>query len=428
MHVSPLTGKAREAYRLSTSRGNLWEGAVRSGKTIGSILRWLEFVRQGPPGPLMMIGKTERTLKENIIDPMIDMLGPRRCRHRAGSGEIDLLGRVVYTMGANNELATDKIKGKTLAGWYGDEITTWPRSFFSMALTRLSVDGAQWFGTTNPDSRNHWLKKDYLDRAQLWLRQDGTIVENNSADALNLHRFSFQIKDNPNLSQSFVDDLYRENAGLFFKRNILGEWVLAEGAIYDMFDEDRHVVTVLPSIARWVALGIDYGTSNPFHAGLLALGTDGVLYVPGDWRYDGRRANRNKTDAEYSELLRGWLASFQHPHSPVVGVQPEWTVVDPSAASFVAQLYRDGLTPTLADNSVLDGIRLVASLFARGLLRIHGSCTDLIDELTGYAWDPKASEKGLDEPMKVDDHGPDQLRYAARTTEAVWRPQLAEAA
>lgn len=428
MHVAPLVGKQRESVRLATARGNLWEGAVRSSKTVCSIIKWLQFVRTGPPGNLLMVGKTERTLKRNIIDPIEAMVGKQRCKYRSGVGELDLFGRTIYTAGAHNELAVDKIKGLTLAGAYGDELTTWPETFFSMFLTRLSVPGAQWFGTTNPDSKNHWLNKNYLKRAKLHLTRDGEIIESNAGDALNLHRFSFQIADNPNLTAEYVESLKAENAGLFYKRNVLGEWVLAEGAIYDMFDPDRHVVDILPTIVRWIALGIDYGTSNPFHAGLLALGSDGVLYVPGDWRYDGRKAKRTKTDAEYSQLLRGWLAAFKHPHSPVVGVRPEWTVVDPSAASFVTQLYRDGLTPRLADNAVLDGIRTVMSLFALDQLKIHSSCGDLIDETTGYAWDPDASAKGDDEPLKVDDHGPDQLRYAVRTTEAVWRPQLKEAA
>lgn len=430
MHVAPLVGKQRESVRLATARGNIWEGAVRSSKTVSSIMRWMRFVREGPAGPLLAVGKTERTLKRNIIDPIEEMVGKKRSRYRAGVGEWELFGRLIYTAGAHNEGAVDKIKGMTLAGGYGDEITTWPESFFRMFTTRLSVPGAQWFGTTNPDSKNHWLNKDYLTRARLHLTRDGRLLESSGPDVLNLHRFSFQLEDNPNLPAEYVEEIKKENAGLFYRRNVLGEWVLAEGAVYEMFDPEpgRHVVDLLPSIVDWVALGIDYGTSNPFHGALLAVGSDGHLYVPGDWRYDGRRSRRALTDTEYSEQLRGWLTTVRHPRSTAVGVRPRWTVVDPSAASFVTQLHRDGLTPTLADNGVLDGIRLVSSLLARGRLKIHSSCTALIDEMAGYAWDPKATEKGLDQPLKIDDHGPDALRYAVRTTEAAWRPYLMEAA
>lgn len=424
----PLVGKQRQSVQLADARGNLWEGAVRSSKTVSSIFKWLEYVRQAPPGALLMSGKTERTLKRNVIGPIQDLVGIARCRYREGAGEIDLLGRTVSVVGAANELSADKIKGLTLAGAYCDEITTYPESFFNMLGTRLSVPGAQWFGTTNPESKNHWLMKNYLSRAAVWLDQSGKLHRQHGPEVLNLNRFSFTLDDNPYLDADYLDDLKRKYVGLFYKRYIRGEWVLAEGAVFDMFDPEpggRHVVDDLPRMLRWLGLGIDYGTTNPFHAGLLSLADDRRLYVPADWRYDGRRKRRQLTDAEYSQRLRGWLASVRHPHTGIVGVRPEWTVVDPSAASFVRQLYLDGVTSVAANNAVLDGIRTLSSLFALDLLKIHSSCVDLIDEVAGYAWDDKAQEKGIDQPLKINDHGPDQLRYVVETTEAMWRNDLA---
>lgn len=421
----PLVGKQRQSVQLATARGNLWEGAVRSSKTISSILKWLEYVRNGPQGRLLMVGKTERTLKENILGPITDMIGPSRCRYRAGAGEVDILGRTISVVGANDQRSMDKIKGRTLAGAYCDEITTYPESFWDMLLTRFSVPGAQWFGTTNPESKNHWLHKNYCVRAGLWLDQSGKIHRQHGPDTLNLNRFSFTLDDNPYLDAEYLEDLKRKYVGLFYKRYILGQWVLAEGAVFDMFNLDKHVVTALPKMTRWIACSVDYGTTNPFHAGLLALGEDKRLYVPADWRYESRKQRRQLTDTEYSQRMRGWLAGVQHPGTTTKGVKPEWTVVDPSAASFIRQLHLDGLTPTAADNSVLDGIRTVSSLFALDLLRIHSSCVALIDETAGYAWDDKAQEKGEDKPLKMNDHGPDMLRYGVETTEPMWRNQLA---
>src|SRR6185312_15847332 len=96
-----------------------------------------------PAGNLLMTGKTERTLKRNILDPMTEMLGPARCRLVQGSGELWLLGRRVYLAGANDERAQERIRGLTLAGAYADEISTLPQSFWSMLMSRLSVDGAR---------------------------------------------------------------------------------------------------------------------------------------------------------------------------------------------------------------------------------------------------------------------------------------------
>lgn len=424
----PVLGKGRTALQLATARGNVWEGAVRSSKTVGSTYKWLEYVRTAPPGNLLMVGKTERTLKRNIIDPIVRMVGKKRAHYRAGSGELDLFDRTIYCAGAADERAADKIQGLTLRGAYCDELTTFPESFFDMLGTRLSERGAQWFATCNPASKNHWLYKKHLTRASLHLDQAGRVHRSTKSDRLSINRFSFTLDDNAYLDREFVEELKRQYTGLFYRRYILGEWCLAEGAVFDTFDPEpdrNHVVTTIPKITRWLSMGVDYGTTNPFHAVMVGLGVDGRLYVVRDWRYDSKKQHRQLTDVEYSQRLRGWMQTIPHPGGTGMGVRPEWTVVDPSAASFVLQLFRDGLTPRPADNDVLPGIMTLTSLFALGLLRIHVSCVDLIDEIAGYSWDDEASEKGLDEPLKIADHGPDALRYALHTTRVLWQPELA---
>lgn len=420
MTAAPLVGKQLASYRLATARGNLWEGAVRSSKTVSSTIKWLDYVRNGPSGALLMTGKTERTLKRNIIDPIQEMVGARRCVYKIGSGELDLFGRTIYTAGANDERAADKIKGMTLAGAYCDEVTTYPQSYFAMLGTRLSVEGAQWFGTTNPEGPAHWLRKEYIAKAALHLTRTGAVVHSPDAEAADLNVFSFQLDDNPHLPPDYVAALKREYVGLFYRRYILGEWCMAEGAVYEMWDEQRHVVDTLPPIARWLAVGVDHGTVNPLSAILLGLGTDGVLYAASEWRHDSRTAHHQMTDVEYSREIRAWLQQQ--------GVRPEFVVVDPSAASFIEQLHRDGITPYGADNAVLDGIRTTGSLLATDKLKVHRSCAGLIEEIPGYSWDDKAAKAGDDKPLKQADHSCDALRYALRTTEALWRPHVPLAA
>lgn len=417
MIVAPLAGKQTASVQLSTARLNIWDGSVRSSKTICSLLRWLKFVREAPPGPLLMVGKTERTLKRNIIDPLIEMLGKRRCRFVSGSGELHLLGRTIYVAGAHNEESVDKIRGLSLVGAYVDEASTVPQSFWVMLLTRLSIPGAQLFATTNPDGPNHWLKVDYLDRAALHIDSDGN-THYRITDALDLHRFSFKLADNPTLTAAYVAAVSAEFKGLYYRRLILGEWCLAEGIIYESWNPETHVVPELPPIMRWLALALDYGTTNPFHAVLLGLGVDRRLYVGHEWRWDSKRKHAALTDAEYSTHLRGWVQGL--------GITPEWTIIDPSAASFRIQLARDNWMSTLADNDVLDGIRTTASLLATDRLKVSKDCPELINEIPGYAWDPVASEKGEDKPIKVGDHGCDALRYGTQTTRAIWADELIE--
>ncbi|MEV4320977.1 PBSX family phage terminase large subunit [Microbispora rosea] len=418
MIVNPLVGKQRASFELATARLNIWDGSVRSSKTISSLVRWLKFVRTAPPGPLLMVGKTERTLKRNIIDPLVEMLGKQRCRHVAGAGELHLLGRKVYIAGAYNEGSADKIRGLSLVGAYVDEASTMPESFWVMLLTRLSVPGAQLFATTNPDGPQHWLLKNYLQRARLHLDGDGQLHRHDGDDRLNLHRFSFRLADNPNLTAEYVAAVSAEQTGLWYRRLILGEWCLAEGVIYEAWNPARHVVDELPGITRWIVMSMDYGTTNPFHALMIGLGVDRRLYVAHEFRWDSKKQRGSLTDAEYSARLRAWAEGLN--------IRPEYTVIDPSAASFRVQLHRDGWSSVLADNDVVDGIRDVASLFATGRLLVSSACPELIAEIPAYAWDPAAAEKGEDKPIKVADHGVDALRYGIRTTRAIWHGQLAE--
>jgi len=358
-----------------------------------------------------------QTIERNIIEPLQDpsLFGPLagQIHHTRGSSTATILGRTIHLIGANDARSEGRLRGLTACLAYVDEATLVPESFWVMLLSRLSVPGARLLATTNPDGPGHWLRQRYLLRAA----------------ELNLASWHFTLDDNPALATATVASLKAEFVGLWYRRMILGEWCLAEGAVYDMWDPSRHVVATLPHIRRWIGMGVDYGTTNPFAALILAMGVDSRLYLTHEWRWDSKVQRRQLTDVEYSAKLRAWLASLPHPHNPqVVGINPMWTVVDPSAASFIAQLFQDRMTPAQGDNSVLDGIRVFASLLARDLLRVHASCAGLINEIPGYSWDEDAAKKGEDKPIKADDHSLDAGRYVVKTTEVAWRPELREAA
>lgn len=395
MRVSVPTGKQAQSIIEAHARHNVWEGSVSSGKTIASILRWLEFVADGPPGDLLMAGKTERTLKRNILDVCEGFVGRKGYRLKSGSGEVEIFGRRIYLAGANDERSEGKIRGLTIAGAYGDEVTLWPESFFTMLISRLRVPGAKGFYTTNPDGPFHWFKQGYLDRS----------------DELDVAHWHFTLDDNPHLDPAYVREIKREYTGLWYKRFILGLWVMAEGAIYDCFDESLHVVQQLPKMrCYWTT--IDYGTTNPTVFLLLGEGEDNRMYVVREYRWDSAKKGRQKTDREYSADYRQWIGD----------VDAQRVFHDPSAASFGLQLYRDGVRRvTKADNDVLDGIRETASLLAAGRLLVHASCKGLIEELPGYVWDAKQAKKGIDAPVKAHDHALDALRYGIRGTQNVWR-------
>lgn len=406
-----LSIKQARSYRESVARINIWEGAVRSGKTMAALLRWLEYVATAPQrGELAIIGKTTHAVFRNVFSPLMDpgIVGSavaRQIHYTAGAPTGTILGRTIHVIGANDAKAEPKIRGLTGAGALVEEATTIPEEFWNQLLARQSVPGAKVFATTNPDSPAHWLRRN-------WLQAGNPAVRS----------WHFVLDDNPFLDADYLAYLKSSYSGLWYRRFILGEWCAAEGAIFDMFDHARHIVPArrIPAIVDWIAAGVDYGTSNPFHAVLLGRGADRRMYVTSEYRYDSRRAQRQKTDAEYSVAMRRWLAGAPIPRTRIAGITPRYIVVDPSAASFRVQLQRDGLASWGADNDVLDGIRTVSTLLGNDQLRIADSCPALIDELSGYSWDPVAQKAGEDKPLKVDDHGPDALRYGTHTTRGDW--------
>jgi PBSX family phage terminase large subunit len=408
--ATPRLGDLQEkSIAHSTARINIWAGAVRSGKTIASLLRWLEYVSKAPRGGALVVsGKTLDTVARNVFGPLQDpaITGPaaRHVKYTRGASTGSILGRHIEIITANDARAEGRLRGLTAAGAYVDELTLIPEEFFAQLLARLSVPGAKLFCTTNPDGPAHWVRKKFLLRAS----------------ELDLRHWHFTLDDNPALDPAYVASLKAEYVGLWHRRFIKGEWCLASGAVYDMWDEDRHVVDILPAIAQWIAAGVDYGTVNPFSALMLGLGDDGVLYFTREYRYDSKLQRRSLTDVEYSERFRTWLDSGGHE-------RPSYVVVDPSAASFRVQLHQDGVTSTLGDNEVLPGLRTVASLLATDRLKVHRSCKGLLDEIPGYSWDDEKAEKdGVDEPIKSDDHSLDGGRYAVHTTRPVWQYRLRE--
>lgn len=391
--LQKMSKKQIASWVESDARLNIWVGAVRSGKTYASIWRFIEYIRKGPKGDLMIIGKSIDTIKRNLISELYHFLGID-VKYYAGNRYINLWGRKIYVVGASDERAVQKIQGATLAGAYVDEASLIPESFWSMLLSRLSVKGAKLFATTNPDSPFHWMKTKVLDD-----------------ENLDLKTWHFTLEDNPSLDQYYMDNLRKEYKGLWYQRYIEGLWVLAEGTIYDFFDPKLHVMSFVPSFsAKYYIVGIDYGTTNPCAFTLIGYNPEHYpnMWVEKEYYWDSVKENRQKTDTEYAEDLIKFISDLRSPLKNIY--------LDPSAASFKAELQRNAVRNiTDANNDVLDGIRFVSGLLSNGSIQVHGSCKNMIKEFGSYVWDSKSRDHGVDKPMKRSDHLLDSLRYALFT-------------
>ena len=233
-----------------------------------------------------------------------------------------------------------------MAGVFFDEVALMPESFVNQATGRCSVDGSKYWFNCNPDGPYHWFKVGWIDKAIGYIGkekvrklQEEAARAGKEAGLKKLLYVHFTMDDNLSLSEE-IKARYRSNySGVFFKRYILGLWAMAEGIIYDMFDPDKHVVDVQELVKSgkivWTGdyyVSSDYGTQNPTAFQLWRKAQNNKWYCIREYYYSGRDAGVQKTDSEYAADLKDWLD----------GIKPRFVVLDPSAASFRAQLKKDG--------------------------------------------------------------------------------------
>lgn len=372
------------------------DGAVRSGKTsVMSLSFFLWAMGNFNDCAFAFCGKSVGAVERNIITPLTSIRYLRNhfeIRYNRGGHVITARrGRRenrFYLFGGKDESSYALIQGVTLAGVLLDEVALMPRSFVEQALARCSVGGAKFWFNCNPENPMHWFRQEW-------------ILNPEQHRALHLH---FLMDDNPGLDEQTKRRYESMFSGVFYSRYILGKWVMSEGVVYDMFDQTKNVyrpeerpVDLQWSFQRTIAC--DYGTTNPTR--FLEIYDNGeTIRVNREYSWDSRKQHRQKTDQEYADDFFEFMGD-------------QWcaAIVDPSAASFIAELRARGVYVIPADNDVPDGIRKTASLIQRRVILVCEQCSCLLDEMGTYRWDDKAALNGTEKPLKQNDHSVDALRY-----------------
>ncbi len=368
------------------------DGAVRSGKTMAMSLSFFLWAsgcfdkrRFG------VCGKTIASVRRNVLSEVLPKLKGMGASWREKRSEnlliLHFLGHEneFYLFGGRDESSASLIQGITFAGILMDEVALMPRSFVEQACARCSVAGSRLWFNCNPAGPSHWFYK-------AW------ILEAEKRNCLRLH---FTMEDNPSLTEQIRRRYQRLYTGVFFRRFVLGQWVQAEGRVYDFFEPDMvGIVPQEPMESYYISC--DYGTVNPTSMGLWGL-KKGVWYRIQEFYFSSRTQMKQLTDEEYALALSN-LAGGR----PITAV-----IVDPSAASFIEVLRRKGWRVQKAKNDVLGGIRLTADALKTGKVVICQGCEDCLRELDTYVWD--LDGKGVDRVKKENDHAMDDMRYFVST-------------
>ena len=373
--------------------GIIADGAIRSGKTLCmslSYVLWaMESFNQQNFG---MAGKTIGSFRRNVLFWLKMMLVSRGYSvvdHRSDNLIVVSKGTTTnyfYIFGGKDERSQDLIQGITLAGMFFDEVALMPESFVNQATGRCSVTGSKFWFNCNPDNPRHWFKVNWVDKCK-------------EKNIIYLH---FTMDDNLSLSEKIKERYRSMYVGVFFKRYILGLWCVAEGLVYSMFSEERHVKKEHMTGALTYVVSVDYGTVNPFSAGLWAF--DGWhSQREAEVYYNSREVGKRVDDEEYYKMLKKLIGNRR----------VECIIVDPSAASFIEVIKKYNEYSVMgANNDVLDGIRVVTTMLNNDMISVHEDCQDNIKEYGLYVWD---EEKGDDVVIKENDHSMDDTRYYCYT-------------
>lgn len=381
----PFTKKQQEFFNNASHRWNFKIGATRSGKTYGDFFWIAKRIRNrvNKEGASVILGVSKSTIERNILEPMRAKWGQDLVRTISTDNTCYLFGDRVHCLGAEKVSQVSKIRGMSIKYCYGDEVAEWNKEVFELLKSRLDKSYSCFDGALNPEGPNHWLKK-FLD---------------SDADIYKQH---YTIFDNPYLPSEFVEQLCKEYEGtVYYDRYILGNWALAEGLIYPMYEDC--FADAIGNTPEQYCLSIDYGTLNAFAA--ILWGKFGATwYALKELYYSGRDTGIQKTDVEYADMLDEFVGSLTNLE----------TIIDPSAASFITLLRkrRGKYKVTKANNDVADGLRETAVALKSGKIKISKSMKNWREEAGGYVWDPNALD---DRPLKINDHLMDAMRYFVKT-------------
>lgn len=395
---------------------NVWEGAVRSSKTVMALAAFGLYVTRSTETRFLLSGRTIKTIEKNCILEdfgLLNLLGLSKENYRKVGEDRAIVfnsrcedgiirEKKISVFGASDIRAYMAIRGNSYGGWFADEINMHDPEFVSEALRRTAVSkDRKHLWTLNPDSPHHWIYADYLDR------YDQMTVEEKKGLG-GYHWWHFTPHDNPVMTPEMMRSLELQfpEGSYLYDRYIKGLRCMAEGLIYPNVNAS-HFRDFDPKDVDIRYCAIDFGTDHPT-----------VAYFGGmfkgnrtDWRICAEYFDQGSDKTTYDHYC-GLMDVCQK-----LGVDPHRITfaVDPAAKVMRLELQKHGLHVVKAKNDVLDGINFTRSAIYRGFLTFHSSLKGLLKQFSTYSWDPKASERGEDKPIKVEDDRADALRYMAYT-------------
>lgn len=406
------------AFNLNGSKYVLYCGGIGSGKTlIGciTVLSWAIMY----PGDYLIARQFYPELKITTLKTFLEIC-PKEVllEHRVADGIVRIKssnGRVSNIIFRQLE-EPDKLRSLNLSGFYIDESSQVSETAFMLLQGRLRGNGPRkGILTSNPNGH---------DWQYLWFYKQDHLKSDKVKEAYKL--IKAPSTENVHLPEGYVQSMLDSWSEDRIKREIYGDFDSFEGQVYSEFNRSIHVIPPFKVPDEWTkVMAIDHGYRNPTAVLWAAIDYDENVFIyrefyEREWLIEeickgNRRVNKagilSLTGKEKIEQCR---------------IDPSTKARRGTTGGSDWDAYMDNLPsgfPLLpANNEKTAGIDRVKTFFKvdsrtnKPKLTIMSNCVNLIDELSKYRYkELNANEKGRvnekEEPVKVDDHAVDALRY-----------------
>lgn len=400
-----ITEKQKEFIRNATHRYNLKIGARRCGKTYLDILftipnRILE--RKDLDGLNVIFGVSKGTIERNVLQPLREIYGKDLVGFINSQNIANLFGQEVYCLGTEKISQVSKIQGTSIKYAYGDEMAKWNKEVFIMIQGSLDKPYSCLDGALNPENKNHWLKKDFLD-----------VIKEKGLDVYTQY---YTIFDNPFLPKDFVENLCKEYKGtVYYNRLILGQWCDAEGLIFQQIaNDDKRFITTTIQYNSIISIGIDWGGNKSKHSIT-------ATKISRDFKsVQVLKASTMKATGTNTKQVFRWIINF------IKEIQDKYGTVSFIFADSAEQVLNNSLNGELRANEinlvVQDSLKIEIKnrielwnrlLNLDKISFIEGQCQTLIEALQTALYDEKAKDdRWIDDGETSDIDSLDSFDYS----------------
>lgn len=379
---------------LKTTQKSDWfmlinHGAKRSGKTIlNNDLFLMELMRVrkiadtlGIATPMYILaGVSSKTIQNNILTEIYNKYGITFKFDKHGSFNFKSVKIVQAYTGTIAGLGG--IRGMTAFGAYINEASLAKQEVFKEIISRCSGEGARILVDTNPDNPKHWLLNEYI----------------NNSDA-NILSFKYSLDDNTFLGERYIKNIKANTPqGIFYQRDILGNWIAGEGVIYKSFaDNVAKFETEKSFNFETINIGVDFGGNKSKHAFCCTGITKGYKELIALASEKHEPDTPERLNAQFIDFVKKMLYKYGR--------------IDCIYCDSAEQVLIRGMQKALQDNNlniaiknaikneIINRIRIVNVLMTTSrFFYIKNENASLVDALQSAVWDSKSLEdKRLDD-------------------------------